>query len=317
MELNVEASRSFEERLERKLDALAAEVAELNQATRARQELFSEFGPILKHVMSVATERLELAEHKGYFAMGRELFGLIDGIVENYTADDVAALGRNMVTILDTVRSLTQPELLALLGDVSEVADNAEKLDPVGVVGMAKASQDEDAQRGMAVLVEVLRRLGKGVKRARRRESLNRQLGSRRAPNPVAVTRQRRIAEREQSVAPPPVPETPVTGTAPAPLVAVAGVEFTPEGFLANRDQWSPELATRIAGAIGVELTPEHWKLIEYARGEFARSGASPNIRRLTTGSGISTKQIYQMFPKAPGKCTAMIAGLPKPVGCI
>lgn len=95
------------------------------------------------------------------------------------------------------------------------------------------------------------------------------------------------------------------------------GVEFTTEGFLANAEQWTPDLATRVAAHLGVELTAEHWKLVEFAREEYQRTGASPNIRRLTTGSGISTKRIYQLFPRAPGKCTAMIAGLPKPVGCI
>lgn len=99
--------------------------------------------------------------------------------------------------------------------------------------------------------------------------------------------------------------------------MVVDGVAFTPEGFLVDAAAWNRELAELLATSIGVALTDQHWKLIEFARDEYDKTGASPNIRRLTQGSGISTKEIYAMFPKAPGKCTALIAGLPKPVGCI
>jgi tRNA 2-thiouridine synthesizing protein E len=95
------------------------------------------------------------------------------------------------------------------------------------------------------------------------------------------------------------------------------GVAFTPEGFLADPAQWSRDVGGAIAVRIGVQMTERHWLLIESARKDFEQTGASPNIRRLTKVSGIETKEIYTLFPKAPGKCCAMIAGLPKPVGCI
>ncbi|NIV99449.1 sulfur relay protein DsrC, partial [Candidatus Saccharibacteria bacterium] len=50
---------------------------------------------------------------------------------------------------------------------------------------------------------------------------------------------------------------------------------------------------------------------------EFDEKGDSPSIRKLTKESGISTKELYQLFPKGPAKKAAKIAGLPKPKGCI
>ena len=41
------------------------------------------------------------------------------------------------------------------------------------------------------------------------------------------------------------------------------------------------------------------------------------NIRRITTGSGIPTKELYSLFPRAPAKTVARLAGVHKPVGCI
>ena len=34
-------------------------------------------------------------------------------------------------------------------------------------------------------------------------------------------------------------------------------------------------------------------------------------------GSGVDTKELYQLFPGGPGKLVARIAGLKKPTGCI
>ena len=52
-------------------------------------------------------------------------------------------------------------------------------------------------------------------------------------------------------------------------------------------------------------------------RTEFDEKGDAPSIRKLTKESGVSVKELYQLFPKGPAKKAAKIAGLPKPKGCI
>jgi sulfur relay (sulfurtransferase) DsrC/TusE family protein len=37
----------------------------------------------------------------------------------------------------------------------------------------------------------------------------------------------------------------------------------------------------------------------------------------LTQIASVTTKDIYALFPKAPGRTIAKIAGLPKPAGCL
>ncbi|MDX2014742.1 MAG: TusE/DsrC/DsvC family sulfur relay protein [Myxococcaceae bacterium] len=44
---------------------------------------------------------------------------------------------------------------------------------------------------------------------------------------------------------------------------------------------------------------------------------ASPNIRRITQGTTLTTKDVYALFPKAPARTVSKIAGLPKPAGCL
>jgi tRNA 2-thiouridine synthesizing protein E len=52
-------------------------------------------------------------------------------------------------------------------------------------------------------------------------------------------------------------------------------------------------------------------------RQEYAEKGTGPTVRLLGKASGVSVKELYQLFPKAPAKTAARIAGIPKPRGCI
>lgn len=94
-------------------------------------------------------------------------------------------------------------------------------------------------------------------------------------------------------------------------------VELNEEGFLVRSDQWTPAVAEAIAIEVGIQLTPEHWKVISFCREDTAREGQPPGLRRISKLSGVSTKELYQLFPKGPGKLAARIAGLPKPKGCV
>ena len=95
-------------------------------------------------------------------------------------------------------------------------------------------------------------------------------------------------------------------------------IELDADGNLANRNDWSEDLARELALQEGIgELTPQHWAVINFMRAVFEKEGDSPSIRRLTKESGVDTKTLYQLFPKGPAKRAARIAGLPKPKGCI
>lgn len=94
-------------------------------------------------------------------------------------------------------------------------------------------------------------------------------------------------------------------------------VDVNEEGFLTNAAQWSPEVGEAIAEEIGLRLTPEHWKVITFCREDAAREGQPPGLRRISKVSGVSTKELYALFPKGPGKLAARVAGLPKPHGCV
>lgn len=89
------------------------------------------------------------------------------------------------------------------------------------------------------------------------------------------------------------------------------------EGFMTQYDQWDEDIAAALAAAIDVDLTEEHWKVINFLREDFKEKGETPTIRRVSTAGGVDTKRLFQLFPKKPAKKMSYIAGLPKPHGCV
>ncbi|MDF3140311.1 MULTISPECIES: TusE/DsrC/DsvC family sulfur relay protein [unclassified Streptomyces] len=90
------------------------------------------------------------------------------------------------------------------------------------------------------------------------------------------------------------------------------------EGFFTEPDQWTEAMAGQLAREQGVEdLTERHWTVIRFMRAEYAAKGTGPTVRVLGRTSGVSVKELYQLFPKGPAKTAAKIAGIPKPRGCI
>ena len=100
--------------------------------------------------------------------------------------------------------------------------------------------------------------------------------------------------------------------------IAGTTVNFDDDGHLADAAQWSEAVAQELANEVGVgELKDPHWKVINFMRDEYQKNGQAPTIRKITKQSGVSTKEMYALFPKGPAKLAAKIGGLPKPKGCI
>ena len=106
--------------------------------------------------------------------------------------------------------------------------------------------------------------------------------------------------------------------TLPSSTIAGTTVELNDEGFFAAPEQWSESMATELAAREGIDaLTELHWKVIRHMRSEYLANGTGPSVRMLGRTSGVSTKELYQLFPRGPAKVAARIAGIPKPRGCI
>jgi tRNA 2-thiouridine synthesizing protein E len=100
-------------------------------------------------------------------------------------------------------------------------------------------------------------------------------------------------------------------------VLAGVTVPVNAEGFLTDPTAWTKEIGAEIAREEGLpDLTAAHWKVIDFCRSN-AENGKSPTLRTITNGTGLTTKELFALFPKGPAKKVARIAGLGKPEGCV
>jgi len=96
-------------------------------------------------------------------------------------------------------------------------------------------------------------------------------------------------------------------------------IETTASGYLADLGDWNEDVARALAHAEGIELTEQHWDVINYLRDQYYNNGQNqPMERQLLKdigkvwGSKPTSKDVYKLFPLAPTKQGTKIAGLPE-----
>ena len=101
-------------------------------------------------------------------------------------------------------------------------------------------------------------------------------------------------------------------------------LETDEEGYLQNLSDWSADVAARMAGKDGIELTDNHWEVINFLREYYNEYKIAPAIRILTKAMAKklgrekgNTRYLYKLFPEGPAKQACRYAGLPKPTGCV
>ena len=324
-------------RIEMKLDRVLAQMEHIEAKQRAMDELMELATPIMKVAIDGASEKLGELEKAGYFAFGREFARVLDRVVRSYSAADVQRLGDQVVGILDTVRNITQPDVLTLVNDVAGAVHDADDADPKGMWGLMRAGKDPEVRKGFGVMIGILKQVGRAADKIGATPS---------EPPPVRLSAYqgkdgqgppgwvRHLAARR--VVPPPLP-APAAPAPSAPPVVASGAACTPalpakpafagnpalppgyglDGFIKDPATWTREHAEALAELMSIELTVAHWQVLSWAREEFLKTQASPNIRRLSAGSGVAVKDLYTLFPGKPGVFVAMLAGIPKPGGCL
>ena len=100
-------------------------------------------------------------------------------------------------------------------------------------------------------------------------------------------------------------------------------IETDQEGFLKHRYQWTEAIANEMARIEGIELSKEHWTLMNYLREYFEDYDIAPPMRIMIKimvaeygSSGVNSRYLHPLFPLGPAKQGSRLAGLPKPKNC-
>ena len=103
-----------------------------------------------------------------------------------------------------------------------------------------------------------------------------------------------------------------------------AVVEADEEGYIQDISLWTPELAVLIAKDENIDMSDDHWEVVNFLREYYEEYQIAPAVRVLTKAIKKSlgpdkgnSKYLYELFPYGPAKQACKIAGLPKPTGCI
>jgi uncharacterized protein YjgD (DUF1641 family) len=108
-------------------------------------------------------QKMHELEQRGYFEFLKELSGIIDNIVTHYTAEDVKLLADNIVTILETVKNLTQPEMLGAMNNAIRVFQKLE-IENVEEYSLLKAFRElrtPEGRKGIGFIMTFLKNITK------------------------------------------------------------------------------------------------------------------------------------------------------------
>lgn len=127
-------------------------------------DLVKDATPMVNEVIIDFTKKLHEFEQKGYFEFARETGKVIDKVVTHYSPKDISDLSDNVVTILDTVKNLTQPDMLKAINNALRVFNSMEmdKLPEYSIWRVMKEMNSPEMKKGMAFMVTFLKNLSKG-----------------------------------------------------------------------------------------------------------------------------------------------------------
>jgi len=113
-----------------------------------------------KQVFNYTVEQLDKFEREGYFDFAREGWQIVERIVTEFSEEDVRALGDNVVTILNTVRNMTQPEIMALANNaVGAMQEDIPESEKVSTWALLRELGDPKVRRGMVRMINILKAL--------------------------------------------------------------------------------------------------------------------------------------------------------------
>lgn len=125
------------------------------------RDFAEDFAPIFRELIFDCMRILDEFDQKGYFRFFSELGGIADRIVTSFTVEDVRNLGDNIVTILNTVKTLTQPDMLQTMNNVVSVYKNLDTdiPDKVSIWKITNELNKPETKKGLLLLLQFLQNM--------------------------------------------------------------------------------------------------------------------------------------------------------------
>ena len=126
-------------------------------------EFVKDLEPLLKSAVPQTIQYLNELEQKGVFRIIKATVDLRSKVAASYTAEDIDSMGDGIVALLGLTKSLSDPKTVELLEKLSQIPSKVEleNAKSVGVFGLASAGFNPEISKGLGVLMEFTKAMGR------------------------------------------------------------------------------------------------------------------------------------------------------------
>jgi uncharacterized protein YjgD (DUF1641 family) len=138
-------------------------VERLLDQVESLSDLLQDASPIVNEAVLSTVEELDAMEQRGYFNLAKEGKYVLDQVVDAFGPEDARQLGDNIVTILTTVKEMTQPEVMGMVQNLAGGLRHVEAMPQdasTSLWGLLKQFRDPKVRRGLAMTMGMLRIMG-------------------------------------------------------------------------------------------------------------------------------------------------------------
>jgi uncharacterized protein YjgD (DUF1641 family) len=126
-------------------------------------EFVKDLEPLLRTAVPQIIIYLDQLEQKGVFRILKATVDLRTKIAAAYTAEDIEEMGDGLVAVMGLAKNLSDPKAIALLEKMAQIPSNVEieNAKSVGILGLASAGFNPEIGKGLGVLLELTKAMGK------------------------------------------------------------------------------------------------------------------------------------------------------------
>lgn len=164
VELDTEALKSLFFKLLRNVGTLN----DLVEMVESMTDLAKDAAPIIHQMGLQGISQMNELEKNGYFDFAKELFKIADNIIEHFSQEDVRLLADNIVSILETIKNLTQPEMLGAMNNAVNIFNKIEtrEIPEYSLWKAFKEMRSPEMKKGIGFMITFLKNIAEDRKDA-------------------------------------------------------------------------------------------------------------------------------------------------------
>jgi uncharacterized protein YjgD (DUF1641 family) len=136
-------------------------ISKVVQQLESTKDFLNDAAPLIREYIVDFMAKMDEFDRKGYFEFIKESQNIVDKVVTSFSKEDVKALGDNVVTILNTIKNLTQPDMLHAINNALNVYKklDIEVGDKVSLFSILKEMNSPEVRKGLVFALRFLKSL--------------------------------------------------------------------------------------------------------------------------------------------------------------